>query len=554
MRACVETTLSRGRAAAGARRRSRRGRADGHDLASPTRIFATVPAAGDGISTVVLSVWISTSGSSSASPSPFGHEPARDLALGEALTEVRELELVGHRRRSLPAGRADQASAARPAPGGRPRHARARSPARRRELRRHRRGHSRPGASGRRSRSRSRSSCSFSGSGTSVSRSRDRTTGPREPRGDRRPAAGITRRRGSSHRTSRRWPSRGARSRARRARARAAAVRSQEHVVAKDGEDAERQVHHLRHAQVDDDRRERERLAACEAVLALQQVEHPLDRDPRRAAEVLVEAECEPGAVNPGDRPLDLEVVADVESERRRDRGLIAVPETSPSPCAAAVAGGEAGRRRESARRASCPRRVPCSRCCRHQRRGGVGSGHPVVRRRCRATLQGVEASRTAPRHARRLRQSQSIRAWRLARVTPHGPGTTSSIRTASTCPRARRAPRSDRRGRGRCRAPGHASRTACRGRCPSPRSGPRSGPSPPDREHGLELTRGRSAADSSGSSCSATRSRAACAPRRPPARATACRRPRSASTGTARRSRSPGRRGPAGRAAPSPR
>ena len=34
---------------------------------SATRIRDTVPAAGDGISTVVLSVWISTSGSSSAS-------------------------------------------------------------------------------------------------------------------------------------------------------------------------------------------------------------------------------------------------------------------------------------------------------------------------------------------------------------------------------------------------------------------------------------------------------------------------------------------------------
>ena len=37
---------------------------------SATRIRATVPAAGDGISTVVLSVWISTSGSSSATSWP----------------------------------------------------------------------------------------------------------------------------------------------------------------------------------------------------------------------------------------------------------------------------------------------------------------------------------------------------------------------------------------------------------------------------------------------------------------------------------------------------
>ena len=37
---------------------------------SPTRICSTVPAAGEGISTVVLSVWISTSGASSAISSP----------------------------------------------------------------------------------------------------------------------------------------------------------------------------------------------------------------------------------------------------------------------------------------------------------------------------------------------------------------------------------------------------------------------------------------------------------------------------------------------------
>ena len=64
---------------------------------SPARIFATVPAAGDGISTVVLSVWISTSGSSSATSCPSGDEPAGDLTLGQALAEVGELELVGHR-------------------------------------------------------------------------------------------------------------------------------------------------------------------------------------------------------------------------------------------------------------------------------------------------------------------------------------------------------------------------------------------------------------------------------------------------------------------------
>ena len=60
---------------------------------SATRTCSTVPAYGDGISTVALSVWISTSGSSSAIP-PLRYEPASDLALGEALTEIRELERV----------------------------------------------------------------------------------------------------------------------------------------------------------------------------------------------------------------------------------------------------------------------------------------------------------------------------------------------------------------------------------------------------------------------------------------------------------------------------
>ena len=52
-------------------RRSRPARSPtGTTSPSATRIRATLPAAGDGISTVVLSVWISTSGSSSAISSP----------------------------------------------------------------------------------------------------------------------------------------------------------------------------------------------------------------------------------------------------------------------------------------------------------------------------------------------------------------------------------------------------------------------------------------------------------------------------------------------------
>ena len=54
---------------------------------SATRMRATTPAAGEGISTVALSVWISTSGSSSAISWPSVDEPARHLTLGEALAE-----------------------------------------------------------------------------------------------------------------------------------------------------------------------------------------------------------------------------------------------------------------------------------------------------------------------------------------------------------------------------------------------------------------------------------------------------------------------------------
>ena len=83
--------------AAPSRRRSRRAPCrPGRPSPSSTRICATCPAAGDGISTVVLSVWISTSGSSSAISSPTGDEPAGDLALGQPLAEVGQLELVGH--------------------------------------------------------------------------------------------------------------------------------------------------------------------------------------------------------------------------------------------------------------------------------------------------------------------------------------------------------------------------------------------------------------------------------------------------------------------------
>ena len=58
--------------------------------------MSTVPARGDGISTVVLSVCTSTSGWSSSTSSPSATSQRGDLGLGEALAEIGEPELVRH--------------------------------------------------------------------------------------------------------------------------------------------------------------------------------------------------------------------------------------------------------------------------------------------------------------------------------------------------------------------------------------------------------------------------------------------------------------------------
>ena len=55
-----------------------------------------MPPAGDGISTVVLSVAISTSGVVLGDLLALLDEPTGDLALGQSLAEVGQLELVGH--------------------------------------------------------------------------------------------------------------------------------------------------------------------------------------------------------------------------------------------------------------------------------------------------------------------------------------------------------------------------------------------------------------------------------------------------------------------------
>ena len=57
-------------------------------------------------------------------------------------------------------------------------------------------------------------------------------------------------------------------------------------------------------------------------MFALHEVEHSVERDPGGLAELRIEAECQPGARRPGNRPLQLEVVAEIERELSRSRTL----------------------------------------------------------------------------------------------------------------------------------------------------------------------------------------------------------------------------------------
>ena len=63
---------------------------------SATRMLATLPAAGDGISTVVLSVWISTSGWSSAISSPSATSQRAISPSVRPSPRSGKLELVRH--------------------------------------------------------------------------------------------------------------------------------------------------------------------------------------------------------------------------------------------------------------------------------------------------------------------------------------------------------------------------------------------------------------------------------------------------------------------------
>src|SRR5262249_41476338 len=75
-------------------------------------------------------------------------------------------------------------------------------------------------------------------------------------------------------------------------------------------------VDDLRDAQVDRDAAERDRVRPVDPELALHHVQHRLDRVERRDVEVLVEAECQPGAGDARDRRAQLEL-REVERQLR---------------------------------------------------------------------------------------------------------------------------------------------------------------------------------------------------------------------------------------------
>ena len=86
-------------------------------------------------------------------------------------------------------------------------------------------------------------------------------------------------------------------------------------------------VHKLRHAEIDDDARQRECLAALEPVLATHELEHAVEGERRRLVEILVEAERQPGLRRPRDRVGEPKIVPHRERElraldRRLDREL----------------------------------------------------------------------------------------------------------------------------------------------------------------------------------------------------------------------------------------
>src|SRR5438105_6078143 len=295
---------------------------------SPTRIFETTPAAGDGISTVVLSVAISTSGASSAISSPSATSQRAISPSVSPSPRSGSLNSYGTTPQLTCAAAPPRSPPGRGAPGARPRRRATTTPPPRRPPAR-RRPHaarSRPAASAARSRSRS-----HSGRARCPVPARVRAARPDRTRHRQRHPAGTRlrrrRRRGRAgpptpppHRSPRHGGD--SRRRAGRARARGEAARSLPGIVAQNGVDPDLTVHELRHAEVGRDACKRERFIAPEPVLTLHQREEPVDGDHGGGVERVAEAESEPRALDPCGRPLERQVVTKVDRHLRPARAL----------------------------------------------------------------------------------------------------------------------------------------------------------------------------------------------------------------------------------------
>ena len=230
-------------------------------------------------------------------------------------------------------------------------------------------------------------------------------------------------------RRARRWPRRAGdtRRRAGRARARDAAARSHQSVVAKHRVHAEHAVDELRHAQVDDDARERKRLAPVEPDARAR-----ADRACRRSPSTRPQSRSS-SKPNVSHAP-SIRAHGHSSSGRRAGRASaarasghsIAVPLTSPSPCARARRRPRTAHRRPgSAGRASSPRRAPCSRCS----RPAAAAGRRVHAAARRAASHHAEERREHGRGGPRAvptpsASSQRTRKRGVAEASrPSGPG-----------------------------------------------------------------------------------------------------------------------------------
>ena len=218
----------------------------------------------------------------------------------------------------------------------------------------------------------------------------------------------------------------------------------------------------------------------------------------RCAAEVLVESECEPRAVDARTRPLERQVVPHVERQLRPGRTL----DRRTADLAVAlqrmpVAGGEERAVDRNGQIESRPGNellavdVPTLGTRRDRRMNTVLDAVACPARR--ETAAASPSARRGAAASRRRAPSRSLCGGSVS-VTPQDPGSTSSMRTASVCPA--RAPRTSIGPASACPSSSGEERGSknVRRRAPSPRSGSRTGPSRPGRPPAPPAGRGRSA------------------------------------------------------------